>query len=249
MLKRSFLPVRPQRTPFRTPDRILNVKPKRKSSGLPASRGKLSNPILARSATERGTSRAPKSPVASGRLNELAVRIRVCTKCPLHRSRTIAVPGEGKSKAIGMIIGEAPGKKEDETGLPFVGNAGAYLDHVFAGTRVKRSDFFITNIVKCRPPSNRPPKTDEIDTCTSLYLFKQIQIINPKIILLLGSVSVKTMLGLKSVEEARGRIIEHAGRKFLASYHPAVRFYREDLAQKIKEDFALLKRELKKLTS
>ena len=86
-----------------------------------------------------------------------------------------------------------------------------------------------------------------MDTCTSLYLFHQIKLLNPKIIFLLGSLAVKKMLGLKSVEEARGRIIEHEGRKYLASYHPAVRFYREDLAQKIKLDFALLTAELKKL--
>ena len=87
----------------------------------------------------------------------------------------------------------------------------------------------------------------EMDTCTSLYLFEQIKLLHPKIILLLGSVAVRKMLGLKSVEEARGRVIEQENRKYLASYHPAVRFYREDLAQKIKEDFGLLKRELKKL--
>jgi DNA polymerase len=146
-----------------------------------------------------------------------------------------------------MIIGEAPGRQEDLTGRPFAGNAGRYLDHILAGTDFTRDDFFITNIVKCRPPANRPPKGTEIDTCTTFYLFKQIALLNPKLILLLGAVAVKRMLGLKSVEEARGRVIEQDGRKYLASYHPAVRFYREDLAQKIKEDFARLKTELQKL--
>jgi DNA polymerase len=157
------------------------------------------------------------------------------------------VPGEGKPTAKVMIIGEGPGKQEDQTGRPFVGNAGRYLDHVLEGTSFTRDDFFITNIVKCRPPSNRAPKTLEMETCTSLYLFEQIKLLNPKLILLLGSVAVKKMLGLKSVEEARGGVIEHQNRKYLASYHPAVRFYREDLAQKIKQDFELLKRELSKL--
>jgi len=183
----------------------------------------------------------------TGPLTQLAKRIRVCTQCPLHQSRTLAVPGEGKPTAKVMIIGEAPGKKEDETGQPFVGNAGRYLDHVLEGTPFTRADFFITNIVKCRPPSNRPPKTPEMETCTSLYLSGQIKLLNPALILLLGSVAVKKMLGLKSVEEARGRVIKRENRKYLASYHPAVRFYREDLAQKIKEDFALLKRELQTL--
>jgi uracil-DNA glycosylase len=188
-----------------------------------------------------------RKPELAGRLEQLNKQIRACIQCPLHCSRTLAVPGEGKATAKVMIIGEAPGKTEDETGQPFVGSAGKFLDHVLAGTGFERSDFFITNIVKCRPPANRAPKTSEVETCTSLYLFKQIALINPKLIVLLGSVAVKKMLGLKKVEEARGRIIQHDGGKYLATYHPAVRFYREDLAAKIKEDFELLKEEMKKL--
>src|SRR5438105_12523903 len=155
--------------------------------------------------------------LALKRLDDLAKRIRICVKCPLHESRTRAVPGEGKITARAMIIGEAPGKQEDQSGRPFVGNAGRYLDHVLEGTPFTRADFFITNTVKCRPPSNRTPKTPEMETCTSLYLFEQIKLLNPKLILLLGSVAVKKMLGLKTVEEARGRMIEHEGRKYLAS--------------------------------
>ena len=195
----------------------------------------------------RSPDEAMPTALALKRLDDLAKRIRICIKCPLHASRTLAVPGEGKPNAKVMIIGEGPGKQEDETGRPFVGNAGRYLEHVLEGTSLERGDFFITNIVKCRPPANRTPKTEEVETCTSLYLFEQIKLIDPKLILLLGRIAVTKMLGLKSVEEARGRFIEHEGRKYLASYHPAVRFYREDLAQKIKEDFGMLKAELKKL--
>ncbi len=175
------------------------------------------------------------------KLDSLARQIRVCVKCPLHLSRTLAVPGEGKPKARYLIIGEAPGKDEDKTGKPFVGSAGRYLDHVLEGTQIDRSQFFITNIVKCRPPNNRPPKSAEIETCTSNYLVHQVALINPQIVLLLGSVPIKAVLGMKNVEEARGRWIEKDGRRFLATYHPAVRFYREDLAKKLKEDFELLK--------
>jgi uracil-DNA glycosylase len=180
-------------------------------------------------------------------LEELDAKIRVCTACPLHKSRTLAVPGEGKSNAKIMLIGEAPGRSEDQTGRPFVGSSGKFLDQVLEGTGFDRTDFFITNICKCRPPSNRTPKTNEIETCTSLYLFNQISLINPGLIVLLGGVAVKRMLGLKTVEQARGRIIEHDGQKYLATYHPAVRFYREDLAEKIKEDFAILKAEMQNL--
>jgi len=183
------------------------------------------------------------------KLEALDAKIRVCVACPLHKSRTLAVPGEGKSNAQVMIIGEAPGRSEDQTGRPFVGSSGKFLDEVMEGTGFDRSDFFITNICKCRPPSNRTPKVGEIETCTSLYLFNQISLIAPQLIMLLGGVAVRKLLGLKTVEQARGRIVEHEGRKFLATYHPAVRFYREELAEKIKEDFALLKVEMKKLSS
>ena len=181
------------------------------------------------------------------RLEALAAQIRVCTKCPLCQSRTLAVPGDGKTSARVMLIGEAPGREEDETGHPFVGAAGRFLDHVLEGTGIRRDDLFITNIVKCRPPNNRTPRVGEIETCTSNYLFEQIKLLAPALIMLLGGVAAKKMLGVKSVNEARGRVIEHDGRKYLVGYHPAVRFYREDLGEKVMEDFAMLKLVLKTL--
>ncbi|MDQ3804761.1 MAG: uracil-DNA glycosylase [Acidobacteriota bacterium] len=181
------------------------------------------------------------------RLDELAAQIRVCTRCPLHESRTQAVPGDGKYAARVMIIGEAPGREEDEAGVPFVGAAGRYLDKVLDGTGLDRGDFFITNTVKCRPPKNRTPKSIETGTCTANYLFEQIELIDPRLVMLLGGVAAKAVLGLKSVNEARGRVVEREGRRYIVGYHPAVRFYREDLGEKVKEDFALLRRELKKL--
>ena len=184
----------------------------------------------------------------AGRLEALAAQIRVCTKCPLCQSRTLAVPGDGKSSARVMLIGEAPGREEDETGHPFVGAAGRFLDHVLEGTGINRDDLFITNIVKCRPPNNRTPRVGEVEACTSNYLFEQIELINPALIMLLGGVASKKMLGVKSVNEARGRVIERDARKYLVGYHPAVRFYREDLGEKVMEDFELLKRVLKKLS-
>jgi uracil-DNA glycosylase family 4 len=124
-----------------------------------------------------------------------------------------------------MIIGEAPGKEEDESGHPFVGAAGRFLSHVLEGTGFDRDDFFITNTVKGRPAGNCTPKREEIDTCTATYLFEQIKLVNPKLILLLGSVAAKKLLGVKSVNKARGQVIERDGRKYLVGYHPAVRFY------------------------
>ena len=181
------------------------------------------------------------------RLDELAAQSRVCTLCPLCESRTLAVPGDGKYTAKIMIIGEAPGREEDETGKPFVGATGRFLNHVLEGTGLAREDFFITNTVKCRPPKNRTPRKLEVDTCTSNYLFEQIELINPRLVMLLGGVAAKIVVGARSINEARGRVIERDGRRFLVGYHPAVRFYREDLGEKVREDFALLKREIRRL--
>jgi DNA polymerase len=181
------------------------------------------------------------------RLEQLAEQIRTSTKCPLHESRTHAVPGDGLPTAKVMIIGEGPGRDEDKSGHPFVGASGRFLNEVLEGVGIDRSAIFITNIVKCRPPSNRTPRKNEVDTCTSNYLFEQLELVNPKLILLLGAVAAKKLLGVKSINEARGRVIDHEGRKHLVGYHPAVRFYREDLAEKVKEDLAILQREMKKL--
>lgn len=181
------------------------------------------------------------------RLEELAAAIRVCVKCPLHESRTLAVPGDGTVKAKVMIIGEAPGRDEDTTGHPFVGAAGRFLDSVLEGSGIRREDLFITNTVKCRPPQNRAPRRLEVDTCTSNYLFEQLELINPQFVMLLGSVAAKKVLGIKTIGEARGQVIERDGRKYLVGYHPAVRFYREDLAEKVREDFDLLRRVIEQL--
>jgi len=181
------------------------------------------------------------------RLEALAIQIRSCVQCPLHASRTRAVPGEGSPSARVMLIGEAPGRDEDQRGQPFVGAAGRFLDQMLAGSGVDRNDLFITNTVKCRPENNRPPRKREVDTCTSLYLFEQIELINPALIMLLGSVATKKLLGVNSVNEVRGRVIEHNNRKYLAGYHPAASFYRDDMAENIRQDFALLRQELQKL--
>lgn len=182
------------------------------------------------------------------RLEALATQIRSCVQCPLHTTRTKAVPGEGALSARVMLIGEAPGREEDRSGQPFVGAAGRFLDEVLAGSGVDRRDLFITNTVKCRPENNRPPRKREVDTCTSLYLFEQIELINPALIMVLGSVATRKLLGVNSVNEVRGRVIEHNNRKYLAGYHPAASFYREDMAENILQDFALLRQELQKLT-
>jgi DNA polymerase len=161
----------------------------------------------------------------------------------------MAVPGEGGARAKFMMIGEAPGRQEDLTGRPFVGSAGKYLDSVLRGAGLNRDDFFITSTVKCRPPANRTPKSVEIETCVTNYLFKQIERISPALIVLLGGVALKRLLGLGNIEAARGRVIEQQGRRYLVTYHPASQFYRRDLAEKIESDFSLLKMEISRALS
>lgn len=181
------------------------------------------------------------------RLEELAGQIRGCIQCPLHCSRTHAVPGAGPPSARLMFIGEAPGRDEDRQGQPFVGAAGRFLDEVLAGSGIDRQQVFITNVVKCRPDNNRTPRKNEVDTCTRLYLFEQIALVNPALIMLLGSVAARKLLGVRSVQEARGRRIEHEHRAYLVGYHPAASFYREDMAEQVRHDFALLQQELRTL--
>jgi uracil-DNA glycosylase len=181
------------------------------------------------------------------RLDELAEHIRHCVQCPLHTSRTHAVPGRGNPTANVMLIGEAPGREEDERGQPFVGAAGRFLDRMLAEHGLDRQTFFITNIVKCRPPKNRTPRKGEIDTCVPLYLIEQIALIDPVVIMLLGGVAAKQFLGIKRINEARGRVIEHDQRHYIVGYHPAASFYRDDIAAKIQEDFAVLARAVREL--
>ena len=183
------------------------------------------------------------------RMEELATRIRQCTLCPLHTSRTHAVPGDGNATAQVMLIGEGPGREEDESGHPFVGAAGRFLDRLLAEHHLDRQALFITNVVKCRPPQNRAPRKSELDICVTQYLIEQIALVDPVVIMLLGSVSAKRLLGIKSVHEAHGRLIEHNQRHYMVGYHPAATFYRDDIAAKIKEDFAALARAVRLLTS
>lgn len=175
-------------------------------------------------------------------LDSLAKQIRRCTKCPLHASRTKAVPGDGPATAALMIIGEAPGQSEDECGRPFVGLAGRWLTDRLKEAGLDRRDVFITNTVKCRPPGNRTPKRMEVETCTSLYLREQIRLVNPRWILLLGSVAAKALLGLPTVRAARGRVIVHDGRRYIVAFHPVAPVARRH----VRRDFALLKSELER---
>lgn len=177
-------------------------------------------------------------------LGAIAVMVMKCKLCPLGVMRTNAVPGEGSTDAKIMFVGEGPGQNEDEQGKPFVGAAGNILEKLLGLISLKREDVFITNIVKCRPPQNRTPLQNEIDTCKP-YLMSQIASLLPKIIVTLGSPATQTMLGkTASISLMHGKLQLKEGIRFLPMYHPAAYLHKRDLQllEEMKQDFRELKR-------
>jgi DNA polymerase len=155
-------------------------------------------------------------------LESLARRIRQCTQCPLYETRNNAVPGEGPSNARLMIVGEAPGEKEDREGRPFCGRAGVCFDQLLAEGKLQREDIFISSAVKCRPPRNRNPYVNELNTCRQLWLEKQIELLNPSLILLLGKIPWKQLFGTKAkLGDLHGKIHKRQGYRYMVTYHPA----------------------------
>ena len=169
-------------------------------------------------------------------LKQVAQEVSVCTKCALHFSRKLAVPGEGPTHAEILFIGEGPGFHENEQGRPFVGQAGKFLDELLASIKLKRSDVFITNVVKCRPPGNRDPLPEELDSCSS-YLERQIQAINPKVIVTLGRFSMAHFLPNAKISSIHGQAMNVKGRVIIAMYHPAAALHQQSLRSTIEEDF------------
>jgi uracil-DNA glycosylase len=145
-----------------------------------------------------------------------------CTRCVLHKQgRKQIVFGVGDPRADIMFIGEAPGADEDQQGEPFVGRAGQLLNNMITAMGIRREDIYIANIIKCRPPGNRTPERDECDTC-SPFLMRQIEVVKPKIIVALGAVAAKTLLGVNdAMANLRGRIYDFKKTKLAVTYHPA----------------------------
>jgi DNA polymerase len=178
-------------------------------------------------------------------LEKIAAEVRGCPLCKLSRSRKNAVPGEGQLSAKIMFIGEAPGRSEDEKGRPFVGAAGRILDELLKKAGIERSQVFITNIVKCRPPNNRVPKEDELTACRP-YLDRQIALIKPKVICILGRTAYSALLGGSSITANRGKIVERAGQKYFLTFHPAAVIYNKDLLSALEADLKKLAVEINK---
>lgn len=169
-------------------------------------------------------------------LEEIADKVRQCTDCPLWRSRTRAVPGEGPSQVKLVFVGEAPGFYEDQEGRPFVGAAGRFLSELLTSIGLRREDVYITNTVKCRPPNNRDPLPGEMDACKK-YLDRQIELLRPRLVVTLGRHSMARFLPRESITRVRGKPRKVGIVTVYPMLHPAAALHQQSLRSAIEEDF------------
>ncbi len=167
----------------------------------------------------------------------------MCRTCSLFNTRTNAVPGDGSSVLKAMLVGEAPGRSEDQLGTPFVGKAGKILDNILRTTGINRSQLYITNIVKCRPPHNRKPKSIEVMACR-MYLNREIAVLKPRIIGLMGRTAYSTLIGGNGFSSSRGQILEINGQSYFITFHPAAAIYNKTIKESLRIDFTKLAFEL-----
>ena len=182
----------------------------------------------------------------SEKLNDVRNRVVSCVNCNLSKSRTNAVPGIGNEKSDVIFVGEAPGRNEDLQGKPFVGTAGQILSEALEFAGFTRDDVYITNVVKCRPPNNRQPITEERDACKQ-YLSEELKIIKPKIICILGNTAYSSLLDGNSITKNRGKLVKNNDQLYFVTVHPAAIIYNPALRQVLKDDFVLLAQTLDKL--
>ena len=173
------------------------------------------------------------------KLEKVKQNVIKCTKCELAKTRTNSVPGKGNFKSDVIFVGEAPGKNEDKNGEPFIGIAGKKLTAALENAGVSRDEIYITNIVKCRPPSNRVPKPDERETCQE-YLKEEISIIKPKIICILGNTVFNSVLGGSEITKYRGKVAQKDNQLYFITIHPAATIYNQKLISVLKKDIKKL---------
>ena len=179
-------------------------------------------------------------------LKKIKKQVTQCTKCELSKTRNNSVPGKGNFKSDVIFVGEAPGKNEDMKGEPFIGIAGKKLSIALENAGITRDDVYITNIVKCRPPKNRVPTTNERDTCQN-YLKKEIEIIKPKIICILGNTAFNSLLDGKEIIKFRGKIVRKNNQLYFLTIHPAATIYNQKLIGVLKKDMKKLLKVIKEL--
>ena len=169
------------------------------------------------------------------RLFHVRQQVAACDRCSLSETRKNSVPGNGSFRADVIFVGEAPGRNEDAHGIPFVGMAGRKLSAALEYSGVTRDEVYITNVVKCRPPDNRVPDQTERETCRD-YLQKEIQIIDPKMICIMGNTAFGSILGGDRITEHRGKIMRKNNRLYFVTIHPAAAIYRQELFDVLKSD-------------
>jgi uracil-DNA glycosylase family 4 len=170
-------------------------------------------------------------------LQDVAEQVRRCTRCLLAKSRSRAVPGEGPENAVLMFIGEAPGFHEDKSGRPFVGAAGQFLEELLASINMNRTDVYITNVIKCRPPGNRDPLPNEIEACQS-YLDRQIELIRPRMIVTLGRFSMARAFPDTRISSVHGQPRKIEGVLYYPMFHPAAALHQPKLRSTVEQDMA-----------
>jgi uracil-DNA glycosylase len=186
---------------------------------------------------------APLQMIPADALAMLKADIGDCTRCKLHGlGRTQVVFGTGNPSADLMFVGEAPGADEDEQGMPFVGRSGQLLTKIIEAIDLKREDVYIANVIKCRPPQNRNPEPDEINTCEP-FLFRQIEVIKPKVIVTLGKFAAQTLLRTEDpISKLRGRMFDYHGAKLIPTFHPAYLLRNPSSKREVWEDMKLVKK-------
>ncbi len=175
----------------------------------------------------------------SQELEKIKQNVIKCTKCDLCKTRTNAVPGKGNFQSDVIFVGEAPGRNEDRNGEPFIGVAGKKLSIALDEAGISREDVYITNIVKCRPPNNRVPKTSERETCQE-YLKQEISIIKPEIICILGNTAFNSILGGSEITKFRGKVVRKDNLLYFLTIHPAATIYNQKLIDVLKSDISKL---------
>ena len=165
--------------------------------------------------------------------------MRACLLCTLAQTRKLAVPGEGPAPAPVMLIGEGPGRNEDEQGRPFVGAAGKFLEELLAAAGLQRAQVYITNVVKCRPPENRDPLPAEVAACAG-YLERQIELVDPRVIVTLGRFSMARWFPLERISAIHGQARQFGVRLVVPMFHPAAALHQPKIRPQLLEDFAKL---------
>ena len=198
--------------------------------------------VRAESGRSRQLSSAEQEIIPGETLESILADIGNCRKCKLAPSRKNLVFGSGNPQAALMFVGEAPGADEDEQGLPFVGRAGRLLTQIIESIELRREDVYICNILKCRPPDNRNPATDEIAACEG-FLFRQIAAVAPKVIVALGAFGAQTLLRTtEAIGKLRGRLMDYRGVKLMATYHPSYLLRSPLEKRKVWEDMRIVRK-------